>query len=46
MNRVWLLLLAIIIAAGLLDSQITQKAADKQTVIRQSCVKSPHCQNM
>lgn len=46
MNRVWIFVIVVIILAGLYDSYQTDKAAEKITTIRLSCVTSPDCKTM
>ncbi len=46
MNRVWLIVLIVTICAGLAQDYIIEKAADRITTIRQSCVIGHGCQNM
>jgi len=46
MNRVWLIVLIVTICAGLAQDYITEKAAERITTIRQSCVIGHGCKNM
>lgn len=46
MNRVWLIVLIVTICAGLAQDYIIEKAAERITTIRQSCVIGYGCKNM
>lgn len=46
MNWIWLIVLIVIICAGVAQDYIIEKAAERVTTIRQSCVIGHGCLNM